>query len=249
MKQQALIFSFIVFTCSTVYFSGPVFGADMAKVTRVKGAVSVEFPTGEKKTAELGMSIPEGSVVITGIKSSATFTFLGTITTVQSLSKIKVAKMTAENVQLKLKRGALRARLKQIEGTRTSFSVRTPVATASVRGSELEMSNGPGMGTESEMLTGNGGIEDNSGNERELDAGESSSVLSDAEAPETEFQSDSEDSYVMVAPPDMTADEAQAVMDSGEISFETPADNPIDFVDEFINAANKATVNVNIVFP
>lgn len=115
-----------------------------ASVVSVKGKVEVQ-EAGTWVALTKGDVIEKGSVISTGFNSevviavkSSTFT-LGPLTraTIENL----VAKRDRDNTQLYIDSGSVTASVSGDNGRRASFKVRSPVATASVRGTSFSVSS------------------------------------------------------------------------------------------------------------
>jgi len=95
---------------------------------------------------EKGVSLGKGAVIQTGFKSEVVLQIKGSTVTVAPLSRITleqlVSKDTKDETKLYLDTGSVKSNVKKADGKRVGFTVRSPVATASVRGTELTVSNG-----------------------------------------------------------------------------------------------------------
>jgi hypothetical protein len=109
----------------------------------IQGTVEVKAP-GEAKwsPAEQGQSIAREAVISTGFKSTAVIGLGNSILSVQPLTRLSVEEIqkTAgnERVDINLRTGRIRADVKPPAGGKTEFTVRSPSATASVRGTSFE---------------------------------------------------------------------------------------------------------------
>ncbi|MCL2760011.1 MAG: FecR domain-containing protein [Treponema sp.] len=87
-------------------------------------------------SAAAGDSVAANTVISTGFRSTA-------VITVRPLTRLTLAEIqsseNAENVNVNLQTGRVRVEVKPPAGTRTTLSVQSPSATASVRGTILEM--------------------------------------------------------------------------------------------------------------
>lgn len=133
-----LIFSF----CASVF-------AIEAKVESVSGKVQVQ-KNDTWVDLKIGDIVKKGDMIQTGFKSEAVFT----ITSAAEKSKITMAQLSrltieqlmespaGDKTSVYLTTGSVRSEIKKTSDLRASYTVRSPVATASVRGTELTVSNG-----------------------------------------------------------------------------------------------------------
>jgi hypothetical protein len=118
-------------------------GAQAAYIREVSGAVEVKAPgSAEWKAAEAGQALEKESLISTGFKSTALIMIGNSAVTVRPLTRLSIeeiaASQTGEWVVLNLRVGRVRADVKPPVGKTTDFSVRSPVATASVRGTVFD---------------------------------------------------------------------------------------------------------------
>jgi hypothetical protein len=113
--------------------------AQTAVIRELSGRVEVKAPgAAEWKAAEPGQVLDKASLISTGFKSMARISIGNSTITVQPLTRLSLEEIAAaqggEQVVLGLRAGRIRADVKPpIEGN-IDFSVRSPMATASVRG-------------------------------------------------------------------------------------------------------------------
>ena len=135
MKHSFLFKSFIVAALATsVIFSA---SAIEAKVISVKGKVQVQSGT-EWIAVNAGDIIQKGAVISTGFKSEAVLRIKDSTVTLAPLTRITVEQLaetpTKDETQMYLDSGNVSFNVKKSENKRVGFKVRTPAATASVRG-------------------------------------------------------------------------------------------------------------------
>jgi hypothetical protein len=91
--------------------------------------------------ATAGAQVSQETIVSTGFKSSALLEVGSTIITVRPLTRLSLTEITAlegtELVNVNLHAGRLRVDVKPPAGTKSSFTVISPIATASVRGTSF----------------------------------------------------------------------------------------------------------------
>lgn len=117
--------------------------AQEAIIRDISGTVEVKAPNAaEWQPAVQGQSIARKAVVSTGFKSTAVLAVGNSIISVQPLTRLTVEEIQEsageERVNLNLQTGRIRADVKPPAGGRTEFTVKSPSATASVRGTSFE---------------------------------------------------------------------------------------------------------------
>jgi hypothetical protein len=114
-----------------------------AIVREASGMVEVkEAGSSEWKAVVPGQTLDTASLVSTGFKSTALIAIGNSLVTVRPLTRLSLEEIAAnqagEKVVLNLRAGRVRADVKPPLGKKTDFSVRSPIATASVRGTIFE---------------------------------------------------------------------------------------------------------------
>jgi hypothetical protein len=93
--------------------------------------------------AGVGTPVVRDTIVSTGFKSTAIIAIGNSVITVQPLTRLTLAEIQSlqelENINISLQSGRVRVDVKPPAGMRESFTVRTPSATASVRGTSFEL--------------------------------------------------------------------------------------------------------------
>lgn len=122
-----------------------------AEVTQDKAEVISFTGKAEYQTAEgwepitVGAQLEQGTVISTGFKSSVVLAIGDSRFTVAALSRIAIDKLVEDNsnydTEMKLTTGKLQMDVKAKPGKSTSFTVRSPTATASIRGTQGIMSS------------------------------------------------------------------------------------------------------------
>ena len=96
--------------------------------------------------AEIGAVLRQDTTISTGFKSMALIEVGSTNLTVRPLTRLTLTEIYSgqeeEALNVNLQAGRLRVNVNPPAGTKTSMSVTTPVATASVRGTEFEITTG-----------------------------------------------------------------------------------------------------------
>lgn len=113
-----------------------------------------------------GMAIVDGTKIMTGVSSSVKIQTVGGFFEVKELTQAafteKVDSKTA-NHDVSLEVGRVRVRFVKPQGVQSSFRVTTPKGTASVRGTEEEVSYRPGFGMEITVFEGSIDVLNNAG--------------------------------------------------------------------------------------
>jgi hypothetical protein len=114
-----------------------------AVIRETSGTVEIKAPgSRDWVPARSGQSIARTSVISTGFKSTAVIALGNSLLSVQPLTRLTVEEIqeTAgnERVNINLQTGRIRADVKPPAGGKTEFTVRSPSATASVRGTSFE---------------------------------------------------------------------------------------------------------------
>lgn len=138
--KKLINFCFMIFASASFLFA-----ADFsAQVVSVSG--KAEFLSGgEWKPLAAGASLKNGDSVQTGFKSSLVLKIKDSTVNVAPLTRMTVEQL-AENpekdsVKLFVNAGGVSSSVRKTSGKKVGFTVRTPVATASVRGTEFSVDN------------------------------------------------------------------------------------------------------------
>lgn len=127
----------------TVFVSSPLV-ADEAVVTFVKG--KVEVLKGDSWVAlNVGDTVKQSDTVSTGFQSEAKIKFNGSLMALGALTRITMDQLSSgakkENVDVYLSTGAVRSKVTHADDTRVDYKVRSPVAVASVRGTDFQITD------------------------------------------------------------------------------------------------------------
>jgi hypothetical protein len=118
-------------------------GAQSAVLRTVKGKVEIQNP-GEQtwQAASSGMEVPTRATISTGFGGSAVLEMGASTLTVHPLTRLRIDELTTQNsvarTNLFMPVGRIRAEVKSAKGTASDFTVRSPEATAAVRGTGFE---------------------------------------------------------------------------------------------------------------
>jgi hypothetical protein len=123
----------------------PVYAQEFSAVIReLHGRVEIQAPGGSAWVpASVGMAIEKNTRISTGFKASALITVGESLVTVRPLTRLTLEEITRLGEQdragLYLETGRVRAEVTPPKGGKIDFSVRSPVVTASVRGTVFEI--------------------------------------------------------------------------------------------------------------
>ncbi len=113
------------------------------QVVTVSGKVEIQASNGTWKTLKAGDSLEAGNMISTGFKSEATVKLGASILTVRPLTRMSlnqlVEKEDTVETEVYLEVGNVKAEVNSFNNKKNGFSVKSPVATASVRGTVLEV--------------------------------------------------------------------------------------------------------------
>ena len=117
--------------------------ADTAVFREVKGKVEYQTQGDEWLPAKVGVEVPVGTAISTGFKSTAAVEILGSVVFVKPLTRMVIDDLarnsTGTKTSLTLLAGKVKAEVKPSSATsETTFNVKSPTATASVRGTGFE---------------------------------------------------------------------------------------------------------------
>jgi hypothetical protein len=118
----------------------PVSGAQIREIT---GRVELKAPNQETwVTASPGDYMEKDTLISTGFKSSAILSLGNSSLFVQALTRLSLGELSArgneEKIDLSLRTGRVRAEVRPPPDGKIEFTVRSPMATASVRGTVFE---------------------------------------------------------------------------------------------------------------
>lgn len=137
--------------------------SEKALVEEVSGKVEVKLDN-KWVPVQVGQEFDTGVMISTGFKSSAKLKIAGAKITLQPLTRMAISEITntedTDGSEVFLDAGTIVADVKPLENKRARFTVRSPAATASVRGTSGEV-------TSDGKITGYTGVwytTDNSGN-------------------------------------------------------------------------------------
>ncbi len=122
--------------------AGVGLGAQEAVIRSVTGTVEYQIPGGAWKPAAAGTKLNANSVVSTAFKSTAVVTLGNSTLTVKPLTRLTLEEIArregSESVSLYLLAGRVKAEVKAPAGSKMQFKIKSPTATASVRGTSWD---------------------------------------------------------------------------------------------------------------
>ena len=136
MKKLMTIFTLLIATCYLLPAQNGVI-RELSGTVELKNSAASSFVPA--KTGDLVM---EDTVISTGFKSSALLELGSVLIAVQPLTRLTLTEIRSssetEILNVNLQAGRVRVDVKPPAGTRASMTVRSPSATASVRGTSFE---------------------------------------------------------------------------------------------------------------
>jgi hypothetical protein len=133
---------FVVLLLMSAVFLGAQ-TAPVAVIRELAGTVEIKVPgSSEWKAAVIGQTLERAAFISTGFRSTALIAIGNSAITVRPLTRLSLEEIAArqneEQVILNLRAGRIRVDVKPPAGGGTDFSVRSPTATASVRGTVFD---------------------------------------------------------------------------------------------------------------
>jgi hypothetical protein len=137
-----MIWGFVVLWAVPALFAQEAAGT-RAVIREISGTVEVKTPAeAQWSPAVRGQALARTTLVSTGFKSGALIDIGNSTLSVQPLTRLSLEELIRagenEKVDVNLRAGRVRANVKPPVGGRTEFTVRSPTATASVRGTSFE---------------------------------------------------------------------------------------------------------------
>jgi hypothetical protein len=137
MKRLLAILIFLVL------LANGLFAQTQAVVKEVNGKVEIKGPGATAwMPARAGQQLAKGSFISTGFNSTAVLALGASVLSVKPLTRMQLEELIAKegtvSTSLFLKVGKVNAEVKTTEGLKQDFTVKSPVSTAAVRGTEFE---------------------------------------------------------------------------------------------------------------
>jgi hypothetical protein len=133
----------IIILAGLFIMASMVFGQE-AVIRELTGTVEIKHQNSNMwETAVQGMSIAGGTIISTGFRSYALIGIGESELSVRPLTRLSLTELRSstnmETINVTLQAGKVRANVTPPAGSRSSFTVQTPSATASVRGTVFEV--------------------------------------------------------------------------------------------------------------
>jgi len=151
MPERSLEYHWMTGNKKSLIFAGMIllfavsggFAQD-AVILELTGTVELQLSgSSEWKNAVQGQTILPDSIISTGFKSSALIGIGNSFISIRPLTRLSFREISersgTETVSASLQAGRVRFDVKAPAGSRSSFNIQSPVATASVRGTVFEM--------------------------------------------------------------------------------------------------------------
>ncbi len=174
-------------------------GWTQAEFTAVNGRVEVRASSArEWSPAEVGMRIDANTMISTGFDASAVLAMGASTVRVAQLTRMEFEEIVEEpdavRTNLNLNVGRMSAQVRSVDDRRQDFRVRSPIATASVRGTSFTFD-----GERLEVEEGQVSFSNSNNQSRSVSAGQSSTTTGD-EPPASPSNQAGEDVTVDIAP-------------------------------------------------
>ena len=139
MKRIIFVIAIVVLFSAQVFAQNAGTGVfrELSGTVEIKPAGSTNFVT-----ANVGDTIARDTIVSTGFKSNALISVGSAVLTVRPLTRLSLAEISAsagtEAINVNLQTGRVRVDVNPPAGSNVNFSIQSPTATASVRGTSFE---------------------------------------------------------------------------------------------------------------
>lgn len=140
MKKISIVCLIVTLTTVSVLYAQnkPL----QATIGKLAGKVEVQLPGKEWRAAKEGELLPKGTMISTGFKSSAVLTVNNSTILVKPVTRMKlediVQTQSGTSTQVYLSTGKLSVEVTPQQNQTTDFTVSSPTATASVRGTGFD---------------------------------------------------------------------------------------------------------------
>ncbi len=115
-----------------------------AVIKEVSGKVELQAPQAGWVPARVGMTVSRGTTISTGFSSRALLDLGSSVLNVRPLTRLRLEELLEREgtvqTELFLRVGKVKAEVKSIAGMKQDFTLRSPVSTAAVRGTDFEYS-------------------------------------------------------------------------------------------------------------
>jgi len=196
------------------------------QIVTVTGKVEAQDASGTWKAAKAGDPITAGTMLSTGFKSEATVKLGASILTVKPLTRMTLTQLVEKedtvNTDVYLEVGNVKAEVNSLNNKKNGFTVKSPVATASVRGTVFE------IGDNLVVIEGNVAFETPVGQTRNAKVGERLELVGEAIAsPAVALQSQMETIKLATTPStEVTSPIAATSSAPAQVAAEITASSP-----------------------
>lgn len=132
----------LLLLCVLLFTASILFAQISGTITDISGKVSVRTGTNSWQKAAKGMAVTSGMSISTGFRSLAIIDLGDSELKVKALTRMNIDELVKKEGTVKtglsLDVGRVSAKVKRRQGLNHDFKVRSPVATAAVRGTEFE---------------------------------------------------------------------------------------------------------------
>jgi hypothetical protein len=140
MNKKSAMFFCILFMI--IMGHSALYAQSSAVFRQITGKVEVKPPNRGWQGAQVGMTITTGTIISTGFKSSALIEMDNSTLTIKALSRLTLEELSRQgdeiNTGLYLRSGRIEADVNPQEGLKHNYRLRSPITTASVRGTSLK---------------------------------------------------------------------------------------------------------------
>ncbi len=132
----------IIITALIFLLTAPLFSELQAVIKEVSGKVEIKAPAKGWESATEGMEISKGTIISTGFKSQALLDLGSSNLYVKQLTRMSLDELTQQEgtvtTGLFLRVGKVKATVKTAAGLQHNFTLKSPISTAAVRGTEFD---------------------------------------------------------------------------------------------------------------
>lgn len=157
----------------TALVGAAAFGVEQGVIDSVSGTVRIHQADGSWELAEVGDLVEDGMALSTGFDASAVVALGASRITVDPIAYVQFSELaqdgTEDRATMDLSFGRVRSRVRDTEGRSTDFEVRSPVSTATVKGTDFLYD-----GSRLEVLEGDVALQNSIGQSHSVRAGQRS---------------------------------------------------------------------------
>lgn len=137
MKKTLMTLALSLFVLSAAFAADP-----SAQVRSFSGKVEYRIGSGSWAPLSPGLQLPLGSTISTGFDSRAVLEIGPSTLTIAPLTRMTINDLIEKNglvsTAIQLQVGKIKTQVKKVEGIQNDFVIKSPVATASVRGTDFD---------------------------------------------------------------------------------------------------------------